>query len=127
MRWFYYHGGETEKTLGHYPLDIEGKQDAFDSFIHCFHANNGCNMLNDGRLYTCTVAPNIPIFSKRYGLDIPFTEDDGIDIYTIKNKKILFEYLSRPMPICRYCNVRKRTFNHSWERSKGEMQEWTLQ
>lgn len=126
VKWRYYGGDVVEKTLGHYPLDIEGTQDARESFIHCFHANGGCNMLSEGRLYTCTVAPNIPIFSKRYNIDIPFTEEDGIDIYSVNNKKELFEYLSKPMSICRFCNIRQRTFEHPWEQSKGKIQEWTL-
>lgn len=125
VKWIYYKGDIVEKTLGHYPLDIEGGQDARENFIHCFHANAGCNMLSEGRLYTCTVAPNMPIFAKKYNIDIVLKEEDGIDIYSVNSKKNLFEYLSRPMPICRYCNIKKRTFEHLWEQSKGKMQEWT--
>lgn len=122
----YYNRGNVEKTMGHYPLDVRGGQDSTDSFMHCFHANNECNMLSEGRLYTCTIAPNIPIFNKRYGTDIPLTEDDGIDIYSISGgQRELFERLSRPMPICRFCDVRHRTCGHDWGQSEGKMEEWT--
>jgi len=125
VEYCYYHGGQVEKTLGHYPLDISGRQDATDSFLHCFHANNTCNMLSNGKLYTCTVAPNIPIFCEKYGLENPLTEEDGIDIYSVANKRELFELLSHPMPICSYCNTRGRTFLHPWGQSERKIEEWT--
>ena len=121
----YYNKGTVEKTMGHYPLDVSGSHDPADSFMHCFHANNECNMLSEGRLYTCTIAPNIPIFNQRYGKHIPLTGEDGIDIYSVSGKRELFERLSRPMPICRFCDVRHRTYEHDWGRSEGEMAEWT--
>lgn len=121
----YYHGGKIEKTLGHYPLDVTGSQDAVESFMHCFHANGECNMLNEGRLYTCTMAPCLPIFCKKYGAEIPLTEEDGIDIYSITSKRELFELLSRPMPVCSYCKVKSRTFGHPWEQSERRIEEWT--
>lgn len=124
VRFQYYHGGMIEKTLGHYPLDIYGEQSAWSSFVHCFHANNECNMLNHGRLYTCTIAPCMPIFNKKFGCHIPLTEEDGIDIYKVPNKETLFEMLSKPMPVCKYCDVNSRTFGHTWGQSDKSIKEW---
>lgn len=121
----YYSGGTTVKTMGHYPLDLSGSQNPMESFLHCFHANNECNMLDKGRLYTCTVAPTLPIFCRKFGIDVPLTADDGIDIYSVSGKKELLELLSRPMQVCRYCDTLHRTFGHTWGQSKGEMEEWT--
>lgn len=125
VKYRYYNNGAVEKTMGHYPLDMDGDMDSTDSFLHCFHANNECNMLSGGKLYTCTVAPNIPIFNRRYGTNIPLTADDGIDIYAVSGKRELFEQLSRPMPVCRYCDVRRRTCGNRWGRSEGRIEEWT--
>ena len=85
VKYTYYNEGDSVKTSYHIPLDTEGKQDTTESFINCFHANDRCNMLSEGRLWTCTVAPNMRIFAKHFGVDIPMTEDDGIDIYSVKN------------------------------------------
>ncbi len=125
VRCRYYSGGATVKTMGHYPLDLSGSQEPMESFLHCFHANNECNMLDKGRLYTCTVAPTLPIFCSKFDIDLPLTSDDGIDIYSVSGKKELFELLSRPMPVCRYCDTMHRTFGHVWEQSNGEITEWT--
>lgn len=122
----YYSGGDVVKTSYHLPLDLEGGQDPKDSFINCFHANNRCNMLSEGKLWTCTVAPNFWIFEKFYGVNLPISKKDGIDIYSIKNSDELFEKLAEPMSACRYCNVRKRSWGHSWKRSEREMSEWTI-
>lgn len=126
VRYQYYHGGTVEKTMGHYPIDLEGKQDPTDSFLRCFHANNTCNMLQHGRLYTCTIAPCIPIFCNKFGYESFLTDDDGIDIYAVKDKYELFSRLARPMNMCRFCDVKNRSFGHKWETSKGEITEWTM-
>lgn len=121
----FYNDKGKEKTMGHYPLDIKGSQDSSESFIHCFHANNRCNMLHEGRLYTCTIAPCIPIFNKKFGTEIPLTERDGIDIYQVFDRRELFRRLAEPMPICRFCDVRNRTFGHEWKQSSCDINEWT--
>lgn len=125
VKYMYYHGGLVEKTLGHYPLDLQGAQEPEENFMRCFHANNECNMLNHGRLYPCTIAPCIPIFNKKYGCNIPLTEEDGIDIYKVPDKEILFEKLSKPMRVCKYCDVNNRTFGHPWGQSNKCLNEWS--
>lgn len=124
---FSYISGDCEvKTSYHIPLDLSGMQDGTESFLNCFHSNDMCNMLSKGRLYTCTIAPSIHIFNEHFGASIPMTEKDGIDIYGIGSGEELFEALSRPMPVCRFCDVRNRTFGHKWEQSKGSIAEWTM-
>ena len=119
-------GEVTEKTSYHIPLDLSGTQDTTSNFIHCFHSNDKCNMLSEGKLWTCTVAPNMWIFAKHFKIDLPMTEDDGIDIYSIETGRELFERLARPMPACRYCNVSMRTFGHPWKVSERRIEEWTI-
>lgn len=118
-------GANIEKTMGHFPLDLSGRMNPKDSFMNCYHANGKCVMLQNGKLYTCTIAPCIPIFNKRYGVNIPLTEDDGIDIFSGLDKQELFRRLSEPMPVCRFCDVRNRTFDHEWKQSTGDISEWT--
>lgn len=107
------------------PLDLEGKQDINANFIKCMHANSFC-FLSKGKLFTCTVAPNIRHFNKFFNKNIPITDADYIDIYEAQNKEEVMLFLSRPIPLCKYCYVKKRTSGHPWQRSKKDIKEWTV-
>lgn len=115
--------GEAVKTSYKIPLALSEEQNGRENFMSCFHANN-CTMLKSGRMYTCTVAPNIVHFNKYFGKKIPLTEQDSIDIYKAKDMNEILEFLSRPIPFCRFCNVKGRSFGHSWARSEQDISEW---
>lgn len=119
----YYGGGETIKTLYHIPLNLNGNGDCTYNFMNCTHAQE-CAMLSEGRIFPCTVAPNIHIFNEKFGYSIPVTEYDGIDIYKIENGQNLLMELSKPIPFCRFCNVKGRTFGHTWHRTAEDIKEW---
>lgn len=115
---------EPMKTSYKIPLDLTGKQNIDENFAACFHANN-CIFLKNGKLYTCTVAPNIENFNKYFGKNIPLSEKDGIDIYKVKNMKKILKFLATPVPFCKYCNVKGRTFKNPWGISKKDINELT--
>ncbi len=117
--------GEAIKTSYHIPLDVEGKQNPIENFLNCFHANN-CVMLKQGKIYPCTVAPNIEHFNKYFGYNIPLGPNDGLDIYKANSEKEILDYLSRPMEFCKYCAVKNRTFGHPWSQSNKNISEWSL-
>ncbi len=123
--WEYLGSSESGRFLWHFPLDISGKQDALDSFIHCVNAN-ACHTLERGKLYTCSIAPNIKAFNKYFGENVPLTEADSINIHKAKNAKEVLEFLAKPINFCRYCNVKGRTYDHPWDVSRKEIEEWTL-
>ena len=123
VRYEYYAGGDTVKTLYHIPLDISGSQDTTQNFMDCSHAQI-CNMLSEGKLYPCTVAPNIHIFNKKFGTNIPLTEFDGIDIYECSSGNELLDRLAKPMPVCSFCNIKGRTYGHPYRTSDMKMEEW---
>jgi Predicted Fe-S oxidoreductases len=115
--------GEVLKTSYHIPLDLEGKQDAHINFIKCFHAN-AFPLLMEGKLYSCTVAPNVRHFNKKFGRHMELEDGDYLDIYRVKKALELLKFLSCPKPFCRYCDVSNRSYGHKWERSKQEISEW---
>jgi hypothetical protein len=82
-------------------------------------------MLMEGKIYTCTVAPNIHIFNEVYGTDVPVTDQDYMDIYEVARGSDILEFLAKPKPLCCYCMVGRRSYGHRWQRSRGEMSEWT--
>ena len=115
---------EVTKQSYHMTLDLDGTQDCRTSFLNCYHANN-CIMLKNGKIYTCTVAPNIEHFNKYFGKNLPLTEYDGIDIYKANNIQEILQFLAKPIPFCRFCNVKARSFGHKWGISKKDIKEWT--
>lgn len=121
----YLGSSESGRTLWHFPLDLSGSQDMRDSFLSCRNANQ-CLTLENGRLYTCSIAPNIKAFNEYFKQCLDLTEGDGIDIYSAKSGNEILEAMARPMPFCRYCDVKHRSYDHPWEVSKKDIKEWTL-
>lgn len=130
------------------PLDLEGKQDVRESYLNCYHANN-CVALKDGKIYTCTIAPNIERFNKYFDKHLKLSErdgklyrcptgvfverynkyfnqnipkDEGINIYNATVEDIR-KYLNTPFETCRYCLVSNRK-KINWEISKRDKNEW---
>lgn len=117
---------EGGRSLWHFPLDLQGKQNPMESFVNCRNANT-CHTLENGRIYTCSIAPYIDDFNKYYGTDLKLLDMDGIDIHQEgMTGEYILKRLAAPMPFCRYCDVKHRTYDHPWELSKKDMKEWTL-
>ncbi|HUN55443.1 MAG TPA: radical SAM protein [Smithella sp.] len=120
---YYEDTGDIIKTSYKIPLDIEGSQDPRKSFIKCFHAN-ALPLLMEGKLYACTVAPNVRHFNKRFGTHLELEDSDSLDIHHVNNASEIINFLCSPKPFCRYCDVNNRSYGHKWERSKFEIGEW---
>lgn len=117
---------EGGRSLWHFPLDLQGKQNPMESFVNCRNANT-CHTLENGRIYTCSIAPYIDDFNKYYGTDLKLLDMDGIDIHQEgMTGEYILKRLAAPMPFCRYCDVKHRTYDHPWELSKKDIKEWTL-
>jgi hypothetical protein len=117
--------GKITKTSFKIPLDINGRQDPRKSFTGCFHAKT-CPLLMEGKLYLCTVAPNVRHFNKRFGTHMELEEGDSLDIFRVNETAELFTFLSSPKPFCRYCDVGNRSYGQKWERSRQEISEWII-
>lgn len=124
IKWSYFGNTMVCKYSYHYPLDLEGKQDARAMYLHCGNANE-CITLKNGKLYTCSVAPNIDSFNRYFHQNIELCAEDGIDIYQTDSRQEILNFLSHPIPFCRYCKVYERTDGHKWGVSKRTIDEWT--
>jgi len=120
-----YSWGGKLKTMNKMVLDPEGSGEKGYNFKKC-HRSNGCIMLQEGRLYTCTVAPTIGHFNRYFGQNIPLTDEDGIDIYKAESGQEILEFLRHPIPFCRYCDLRTRIKGLPWRQSGREITEWFL-
>jgi len=121
----YYKGTEKYPRYSYKnTLDLDGHQNPTKSFIGCF-GDNMYPLLMEGKLYGCTVAPNVRHFNKRFGTNMQLEDGDFLDIHHVETMPELLEFIGRPKPFCRYCDIRNRSFGLKWERTKQDMKEWT--
>lgn len=121
---FYGNTDVVEKTMVCVPLDVEGHQDATDSFLRCARANR-CIALDHGLLYTCSLIPYVKYFNQRFGTKLEVTSGDYIDIYNIESFDNILDFVCKPMPFCRYCNLKRTVGNIKFSISRREQAEWT--
>ena len=108
------------------PIDKSGSGDITKSFAYCFESNN-CITLKHGKLFTCVFAAHVHHFSEKFGVDIPITEADYIDIYKETDANTVLEKLARPIPACRFCSggrFTKSSRKIAWHRSEQDINEW---
>ncbi|CAK7060045.1 MAG: hypothetical protein DELT_01392 [Desulfovibrio sp.] len=108
----------------HMKLDTQGVQNPVESFLHCYMAN-ACITLLNGRLFPCSTGANLHYFDRTFG-GIAGSEGDSIDIYTAADKEEILDFLSSPIPLCRYCTSAMPRVNFTWARSKRDISEWVL-
>jgi MoaA/NifB/PqqE/SkfB family radical SAM enzyme len=113
---------ETIKDMWKVPLNINGK-DADYNFSRCPQAN-WCISLQNGKLFTCGTIPYIRHFNKYFNYYFEVTDNDFIDIFTVKSLNEILDFLSRPAPFCRYCDQRAIIRHLEWGISKREISEW---
>ena len=112
-------------TFHKHVFDLDGRQDIKKSFYNCKNHQLGCRFLKDGKFYPCTIAPNSKNFCDYFNLPSLLQDGDGIDIYKVKNGEEILNFISKPIPFCKYCDIEKRTENNPWEYSKKDISEWT--
>lgn len=115
----------TARTFNRLPLDLAGTQDEVLSYIMCYMAND-CIALKNGKLYPCPVAAYAYKISHIHDIKFTNLNRDFIDIYAAESAEQIMEFLSRPIPFCRYCNVKKRTGGHPWRPSNKDISEWLM-
>jgi MoaA/NifB/PqqE/SkfB family radical SAM enzyme len=112
------------KTMLKVPFDISGRQNSKNNYKICGLAN-ACIQLRHGKIYTCSVIAYIDYFNRYFNKNLKATEKDYIDIYKVKNIDEIYSFLCKPMPFCRYCNIKKIVYGIGWSVSKKQITEWT--
>ena len=106
----------------HMHINIAGNGNGRKSFDVCRDVND-CIMLEHGMLSTCPVTFCIRHFNKKFGVNIPVTPKDYIDIYKENDPDKILQRLTEEIPLCKYCNAIENT-SAAWGRSKREISEW---
>jgi MoaA/NifB/PqqE/SkfB family radical SAM enzyme len=121
---------EDERSFYFKPLSRDRKSRPKNNFRNCWHANR-CIHLRDGRL-SCAVVSYINILTGAItnggggGQNRKFEvcENDYIDIYRAKNIDGILDFLTKPIPFCRYCDFRNISFGRKWAVSEKKLSEW---
>ena len=119
----FYDNTDKEQVWYNIKLQEDGKRNPKRSYFKCFVSNN-CIMLKEGKLYTCTLIPNIEHFNKYFDKNFEVCDEDYIDIYKVKDKDQIFDFLSKPVPFCRYCNPDVKDYSLEWEPTNKKIDEW---
>ena len=114
------------KTLSHVALDTSGNQIPKTQFTMCSQSNV-CTVLKQGKIYPCSISANIDKFNLYFNERLKITDKDYIDIYNIATINEVFNFLTRHIPFCRYCNKLKYRWDIKWDTSKKEKNEWVVQ
>jgi hypothetical protein len=122
---FEFFGIAVEKTTFNFAFDPTGRQNAYESFVNCFMANF-CINLYDGKLATCSPILHIDRLNCAFSLNMKLCTDDYIDIYKAKDGQEIMTFLSKPIPFCRYCDVKRRTYDNPWSTTKRKIDEWIV-
>lgn len=112
-----------EKTLIKYPFDITGSQPIDWNYKHCTRSNK-CITLKHGRLFTCPMAAHAHLAKEFFELDMELSTYDSVDIYSAKDYKDITNFLIKPIPFCRYCDLKIKPEQHEWSVSKRARREW---
>lgn len=125
VKYCYYGGtGEVTKMLFQHKLSCESSQDTWTSFLLCGRANS-CIYLQDGRLYTCTVAPTVRHFDKKFATHMFNAKENSIDIYEAKSAQEIMQFLAKPIPFCAHCKIAETVGGIPWCKSNRTIDEWT--
>ncbi len=121
-----FYAPSKENSQWYFPLDVDGKQDPAKSFENCRKGNN-CTNINifRGKLYMCPVVSYVRYFNKFFNKNLPVEESDYLSLKNIKDIQEILDFISKPTPFCRFCNISARTYDNKWERSKLDIAEWT--
>lgn len=107
------------------PFDLEGRQSIEQNFISCYLANC-CHTLKHGKMYTCSTIPHVSHFNEQFNCNLRVCKEDCIDIYKVSSGQEILNFLSKPVPFCRYCDVRGRKSNLNWKKSTKSIEEWGI-
>ena len=119
----FYNDANVIKTSFYNPLNLEGNENPEWNFRNCFLANN-CLILDNGKLYTCSYIPNIRHFNKFFNKNIPISVNDYIDIHKARNYQEILQFLAKPIPFCKYCDVNNRKDGITWKVSTKRIEEY---
>lgn len=108
------------------PIDLEGTQDATESFAACSGVDN-CVNLRHGRLFPCARIAYIDVFREHFGIEgLEATDADSISIHGDVDPWKLMDFLTAPVPWCSHCD-QEHLYWYPWSKAGADtgIEQWT--
>ncbi|WP_270357068.1 radical SAM protein [Adlercreutzia equolifaciens] len=125
---FAYSAGEGEiKCFRRIPLNPKGASNVHQTYLRCPYVD--CPQLREGLLYRCPASAYADILNEAMRADgrsecfrrFPM---DYLDLSESLTEVDVFEFLSRPIPFCQYCDMAKIDNSIPWGGSSRSISEW---
>lgn len=123
VNWAWGQNEGQRNTFAVSQINLAGNSSVKLNYAMCGRANN-CITLKHGRLFTCTFAPHVEHFNRRFHQNISITEEDSINIYDNVSADDILERLAKPIPACRYCMTDRPAKYFTWTTTKHDINEW---
>jgi len=108
------------------PLDLSGQQDINQNWLWCSMAKICPANIRGNIVYGCYLVAFVHHFNTYFNQQVPVVEQDYKDITTIQSMDELVNFLSNPIPFCKFCKVPGNTNTDKvWTRSERKIEEWT--
>ena len=106
-----------------YSVQLNYKKDTDKKIAFNRCTRKKCHFLKDGKLYLCTITPNIGFLNKFFNLDFKIDKKDFVDIYKTTSAAKINKIFKKPVPFCAYCpkNEWKKV---QYKHSAKKIEEW---
>jgi len=110
------------------PLNISERVFSYRSYAQCPFID--CTQLRNGRLYRCAQSAYVDFVNNfirvkdNNGDNFRIDTKDYLDIYSPEGLEEVQEFLSNPIPFCRYCDMDNMDTRVPWEHSGRKIDEW---
>jgi len=121
------HNYTPSRSLFHHnPIDMSGQQNAQHQFNACWWKDNcGLYFNEGGKLFRCCRPACIHIFNKYFGTNLEVSPQDYVNIYQCNSLDEILQWLTKPIPFCRYCKMHEAKADCPWGVSRKKIEEWT--
>jgi hypothetical protein len=63
-------------------------------------------------------------FNKYFNKNVPVSDENSIDIYSVKSMREILYFLFKPIPLCRYCKSMGNEIVGEWRKTEKAIEEW---
>jgi MoaA/NifB/PqqE/SkfB family radical SAM enzyme len=113
-----------DRVFKHWVFDLEGKQDIEKTFKQC-SLSSSCPIFRDGKVFPCFYCAFAYRFNNYFGDKLIITDKDYLELDKVKNIREIVDFLYKPVPFCKYCDISHIVYGQKWAPSKREISEWT--
>lgn len=112
-------------SFNRYLIDENGKQDINKSYSQCNLKN--CPLYKNNKLYPCTITGCVNKLNNYFNKNIEVTNNDYIEINNETTKEMIYDFLNKPIPFCKYCMVSEWDKKYEWSVSNKDIKEWVYE